>query len=43
MGLDDDGGKPLSVSCSICLDVVTDNGDRAWAKLQCGHEFHLGK
>ncbi|KAM7478269.1 hypothetical protein LguiA_026482 [Lonicera macranthoides] len=41
MGLDDDGGKPLSVSCSICLDVVTDNGDRAWAKLQCGHEFHL--
>ncbi|XP_050223950.1 E3 ubiquitin-protein ligase RFI2 [Mercurialis annua] len=30
-----------SVSCSICLDVVTDNGDRSWAKLQCGHQFHL--
>lgn len=32
-----------SVSCSICLEVVADNGDRSWAKLQCGHEFHLGK
>lgn len=32
-----------SVSCSICLEVVTDNGDRAWAKLQCGHQFHLGE
>jgi hypothetical protein len=31
-----------SVSCSICLEVVTDNGDRSWAKLQCGHQFHLG-
>eukprot|EP00262_Sarcandra_glabra_P006415 TRINITY_DN1869_c0_g1_i1.p1 TRINITY_DN1869_c0_g1~~TRINITY_DN1869_c0_g1_i1.p1 ORF type:complete len:442 (-),score=51.82 TRINITY_DN1869_c0_g1_i1:276-1601(-) len=30
-----------SVSCSICLESVTDNGDRSWAKLQCGHEFHL--
>ncbi|KAJ6928683.1 hypothetical protein NC652_012725 [Populus alba x Populus x berolinensis] len=30
-----------SVSCSICLEVVTDNGDRSWAKLQCGHQFHL--
>ncbi|KAI3770557.1 hypothetical protein L6452_01694 [Arctium lappa] len=36
------GGKAaVSVSCSICLEVVTDNGDRAWAKLQCGHQFHL--
>ncbi|CAI9294130.1 unnamed protein product [Lactuca saligna] len=36
------GGKAaLSVSCSICLEVVTDNGDRGWAKLQCGHQFHL--
>lgn len=36
------GGKAAaSVSCSICLEVVTDNGDRAWAKLQCGHQFHL--
>ncbi|KAG5567726.1 hypothetical protein RHGRI_003051 [Rhododendron griersonianum] len=30
-----------SVSCSICLDFVTDDGTRATAKLQCGHEFHL--
>lgn len=32
-----------SVSCSICLESVTDNGDRSWAKLHCGHQFHLGK
>lgn len=38
------GGKSFgSVSCSICLETVTDNGDRSWAKLQCGHQFHLGK
>ncbi|KAK8543020.1 hypothetical protein V6N13_136433 [Hibiscus sabdariffa] len=30
-----------SISCSICLESVTDNGDRSWAKLQCGHQFHL--
>ncbi|KAM0040469.1 putative chromatin regulator PHD family [Helianthus debilis subsp. tardiflorus] len=41
------GGKgaaaaAASVSCSICLEVVVDDsGDRAWAKLQCGHRFHL--
>ncbi|XP_065852414.1 E3 ubiquitin-protein ligase RFI2 [Euphorbia lathyris] len=36
------GGKSFgSVSCSICLEVVTDNGDRSWAKLHCGHQFHL--
>ncbi|KAG6437472.1 hypothetical protein SASPL_102389 [Salvia splendens] len=35
------GCKAAAVSCSICLDVVTDNGDRSWAKLQCGHQFHL--
>ncbi|KAL5539484.1 hypothetical protein UlMin_044682 [Ulmus minor] len=37
------GGKSCggSVSCSICLEVVADNGDRSWAKLQCGHQFHL--
>lgn len=29
------------VSCSICLDLVSDSGGRSWAKLQCGHEFHL--
>ncbi|GAB2277445.1 hypothetical protein Dimus_012151 [Dionaea muscipula] len=41
---DGGGGKALSssnVSCSICLESVTDNGDRSWAKLQCGHQFHL--
>ncbi|KAJ0561245.1 putative transcription factor C2H2 family [Helianthus annuus] len=41
------GGKgaaaAASVSCSICLEVVVDDsGDRAWARLQCGHRFHLG-
>ncbi|GKV18514.1 hypothetical protein SLEP1_g28881 [Rubroshorea leprosula] len=36
------GGKFFcSVSCSICLETVADNGDRSWAKLQCGHQFHL--
>ncbi|XVE63068.1 hypothetical protein DITRI_Ditri06bG0170100 [Diplodiscus trichospermus] len=36
------GGKSFgSVSCSICLETVADNGDRSWAKLQCGHQFHL--
>ncbi|KAI3694961.1 hypothetical protein L1987_77947 [Smallanthus sonchifolius] len=36
------GGKGVAgVSCSICLEVVADNGDRSWAKLQCGHQFHL--
>lgn len=44
--VDDGGGKGGdvavgSVSCSICLEVVTDSGDRSWAKLQCGHQFHL--
>lgn len=38
----DGGGKASSlVSCSICLEAVTDNGDRSWAKLHCGHQFHL--
>ncbi|CAI9265315.1 unnamed protein product [Lactuca saligna] len=49
MGLEDDGyaaaaegGKTgSSIPCSICLDDVTDYGDRAWAKLHCGHQFHL--
>ncbi|KAH9626127.1 hypothetical protein KSS87_016027 [Heliosperma pusillum] len=39
-----DGKKCLSssnVCCSICLEIVTDIGERSWAKLQCGHEFHL--
>ncbi|KAJ0667122.1 putative transcription factor C2H2 family [Helianthus annuus] len=42
---DGDGGSKAaaaaSVSCSICLEVVADNGDRSMAKLQCGHQFHL--
>ncbi|KAL4202759.1 hypothetical protein AMTRI_Chr02g222760 [Amborella trichopoda] len=33
-------GSP-SVSCSICLEVVTEGGDRSIAKLRCSHEFHL--
>ncbi|KAG5084320.1 hypothetical protein AAZX31_19G218700 [Glycine max] len=45
LGNDDDDGDTLksfgSVCCSICLEAVTDNGDRSWAKLQCGHQFHL--
>ncbi|GKV37751.1 hypothetical protein SLEP1_g45741 [Rubroshorea leprosula] len=37
------GGKFFgSVSCLICFETVADNGDRSWAKLQCGHQFHLG-
>ena len=42
---DGDSGvyKAAAVSCSICLEAVTDNGDRSWAKLQCGHQFHLGE
>ncbi|XP_076941421.1 E3 ubiquitin-protein ligase IPI1-like isoform X2 [Bidens hawaiensis] len=39
--VDDADGGGKSVSCSICIEVVADNGDRAWAKLQCGHQFHL--
>ncbi|XP_057964847.1 E3 ubiquitin-protein ligase RFI2 [Malania oleifera] len=46
---DDDGAMddasvdaPVSsVTCSICLDLVFDNGERSWAKLRCGHQFHL--
>ncbi|KAJ0249699.1 hypothetical protein HA466_0151530 [Hirschfeldia incana] len=42
---DVDGGEEGdgfgSVACSICLDTVVKDGDRAWANLQCGHQFHL--
>ena len=31
-----------AVLCSMYLEVVADNGDRSWAKLHCGHQFHLG-
>lgn len=43
-GRDGGGGedKASAVACSICLEAVTDNGDRSWSKLQCGHQFHLG-
>ncbi|CAI8615423.1 unnamed protein product [Vicia faba] len=30
-----------SVSCSICLEIVSDRCGRSFAKLQCGHQFHL--
>jgi hypothetical protein len=33
-----------AMSCSICLEaVVAASGERSTARLQCGHEFHLGK
>lgn len=38
----DEGDGLGSVSCSICLETVAKDGDRAWANLQCGHQFHLG-
>ncbi|KAJ8749622.1 hypothetical protein K2173_026271 [Erythroxylum novogranatense] len=40
---DGDQREPPSsgVPCTICLDLVCDNGGRSRAKLQCGHEFHL--
>lgn len=28
-------------SCSVCLEVVSDGGERSIAKLKCGHHFHL--
>lgn len=32
------------MSCSICLDTVVAGGEeRSTARLQCGHEFHLGE
>ena len=36
--------KAAAVSCSICLDaVLAAAGERSTARLQCGHEFHLGE
>ena len=36
--------KAAAVSCSICLDaVLAVAGERSTARLQCGHEFHLGE
>ncbi|XWS36173.1 hypothetical protein CRYUN_Cryun20dG0062400 [Craigia yunnanensis] len=42
-GHDGDAAVPPSseVSCSICLDLVSDACGRSRAKLQCGHQFHL--
>ncbi|KAF1860803.1 hypothetical protein Lal_00000216 [Lupinus albus] len=37
----EDGVGGGLVPCSICLEVVTSNGDRSSAKLRCGHQFHL--
>ncbi|XP_023747907.1 E3 ubiquitin-protein ligase RFI2 [Lactuca sativa] len=34
-------GCSSSVPCSICFDLVIDEGERSTAKLQCGHKFHL--
>lgn len=34
-------GCASSVPCSICFDLVIDDGDRSIAKLNCGHKFHL--
>jgi hypothetical protein len=36
------GGGGGGASCSICLDPVVAGG-RSVARLQCGHEFHLGQ
>ncbi|KAI3773146.1 hypothetical protein L6452_04349 [Arctium lappa] len=42
----DDSSSPAlgcssSVPCSICFDLVIDEGERSTAKLHCGHRFHL--
>uniref|UniRef100_A0A1J3EX60 RING-type domain-containing protein n=1 Tax=Noccaea caerulescens TaxID=107243 RepID=A0A1J3EX60_NOCCA len=37
----EDSSSPVEVSCSICLELVVDDGTRSRAKLQCGHQFHL--
>ncbi|AQK57760.1 RING/U-box superfamily protein [Zea mays] len=39
-----DGGGGGAAACSICLDaVLARSAGRSVAKLQCGHEFHLGR
>nr|XP_010905848.1 uncharacterized protein LOC105032943 isoform X1 [Elaeis guineensis] len=37
-----EGKGAAASSCSICLELVLNRGDRSTARLQCGHEFHLG-
>ncbi|WOK95575.1 hypothetical protein Cni_G04282 [Canna indica] len=34
-------GAAAAAPCSICLELVLDQGRRSTAKLHCGHEFHL--
>nr|XP_043622768.1 E3 ubiquitin-protein ligase RFI2 isoform X2 [Erigeron canadensis] len=36
-----DNSPSSSVPCSICFDLVIDDGVRSIAKLHCGHKFHL--
>ncbi|KFK37508.1 hypothetical protein AALP_AA4G266400 [Arabis alpina] len=38
---EDSSSVVVEVSCSICLELVVDDGTRSKAKLQCGHQFHL--
>ncbi|CDY31489.1 BnaC05g15980D [Brassica napus] len=38
----EDASSLVEISCSICLELVVDDGSRSSAKLQCGHQFHLG-
>ncbi|XP_009142509.1 E3 ubiquitin-protein ligase RFI2 isoform X2 [Brassica rapa] len=40
-GNEDSSSSLVEVSCSICLELVVDDGSRSSAKLQCGHQFHL--
>ncbi|KAF2567414.1 hypothetical protein F2Q68_00023648 [Brassica cretica] len=37
----EDASSLVEVPCSICLELVVDDGTRSMAKLQCGHQFHL--
>eukprot|EP00249_Psilotum_nudum_P017452 c26331_g1_i1 orf=403-1578(-) len=39
--LQNQGTSPGSLSCSVCLEVVTEAGERSTARLKCGHYFHL--
>ncbi|KAH0865599.1 hypothetical protein HID58_082810, partial [Brassica napus] len=38
----EDASFLVEISCSICLELVVDDGSRSSAKLQCGHQFHCG-
>ncbi|KAF8044767.1 hypothetical protein N665_6921s0001 [Sinapis alba] len=40
-GNEEDSSNLVEVSCSICLELVVDDGSRSMAKLRCGHQFHL--